>query len=70
MTVFTNPQYFLLWVITLVFVLSVVDFVVIHATGTLLSSYIVLILNSLFILPYFVIFQAEAYMRRFSILKH
>ncbi len=65
-----RPQYFLLWVVSLVLVVSVVDFVVIHATGTLLSSYIMLVLNSLFILPYFVIFQAEAYMRRFSILKH
>ncbi|MDE1873651.1 MAG: hypothetical protein KGI04_00840 [Candidatus Micrarchaeota archaeon] len=65
-----QPGYFIMWVVVLVFVVGVVDFAVIHATGTLLSSYIMLVLNSLLILPYFVIFQAEAYMKRFSILKH
>jgi hypothetical protein len=66
----SRPQYFLLWVVCIIFVVSVVDFAVIHATGTLVSSYIMLILNSVFILPYFVIFQAEAYMKRFSMLRH
>lgn len=65
-----SPQYFLMWVIVLTFVVSIVDYVVIHATGTLISSYIMLIINSVFILPYFVIFQAEAYMKRFAILRH
>lgn len=65
-----SPQYFLLWVAVLVLVVAVVDFVAIHATGTLLSSYVMLVVNSIFILPYFVIFQAEAYMKRFSMLRH
>lgn len=65
-----EPQYFLLWIVLITFVVSILDFVVIRATGTLLSSYIFLVINSLFVLPYFVIFQAEAYMKRFSILKH
>ncbi len=65
-----SPQYFLMWVLVLVFVVGIADFVAIHATGTLVSSYIMLFINSIFILPYFVIFQAEAYMKRFSILKH
>ena len=65
-----EPQYFLLWLLLITLTVSVVDYVVIHATGTLLSSYIMLVLNSLFILPYFIIFQAEAYMKRFPVLKH
>ncbi|MDE1854813.1 MAG: hypothetical protein KGH57_00625 [Candidatus Micrarchaeota archaeon] len=66
----SKPQYFLMWVAILVLVVGVVDFVLIHATGTLISSYLMLIINSVFILPYFVIFQAEAYMKRFAMLRH
>ena len=66
----SKPQYFLMWVAILVLVVGVVDFVLIHATGTLISSYLMLIVNSVFILPYFVIFQAEAYMKRFAMLRH
>jgi len=72
-----EPQYFLLWAAAIAIVVSVLDFAMIALTsalmgpaGTLFSSYALLVLNSLFVLPYFVIYQAEAYMRRFSILKH
>ena len=72
-----EPQYFLLWAVAIAAVVSAVDLAMIALTGalmgpsgTLFSSYALLVLNSLFILPYFVIYQAEAYMRRFSILKH
>jgi hypothetical protein len=65
-----EPQYFILWFVLLTVVISVIDFVLINLTGTLLSGYLLLVINSLFVLPYFVIFQAEAYMKRFSILKH
>jgi len=65
-----EPQYFLLWIALITVVVALLDYVIIHATGTLLSSYIFLVVNSLLVLPYFVIFQAEAYMKRFSILKH
>ncbi len=63
-----RPTYFLIWIALIVLVVSVLDFLLIHIAGTPISSYLVLILNSLFIVPYFVILQAEAYMRRFSIL--
>jgi hypothetical protein len=63
-----RPQYFLLWIALLVLVVSILDFLLIHITGTPVSSYLMLVLNSLFVVPYFVILQAEAYMRRFSIL--
>lgn len=65
-----EPQYFILWFVLISIILSIVSVVFIALTGTLWSRYIILILSSLFILPYFVIFQAEAYMKRFPILRH
>lgn len=65
-----NPSYFILWFILIGVIISVIDFVIIALFGAYLSMYITLVLVSLFVLPYFVIFQAEAYMRRFAILRH
>ncbi len=65
-----EPQYFALWIILITIIISVVDFAVISVFGVLFSRYIVLLVNSLVILPYFIIFQAEAYMKRFPILRH
>ena len=65
-----EPQYFLMWIFLLLIVLSVIDAFAIGITGTLASRYIVLIISSIFVLPYFVIFQAEAYMKRFSIIRN
>lgn len=68
--VFAEPQYFIIWLVLITVVVSVVDYICIHMFSTPLSAYIVLVLVSLFILPYFVIFQSEAYMLRFKLLKH
>ena len=68
--VFREPWYFLLWFVLIFITVSAVDFLAIAFTGTIASRYVLLVVNSLIILPYFVIFQAEAYMRRFTILKH
>lgn len=65
-----EPQYFILWLLLIIIVLSVLDFVVIGITGTFWSRYVMTILTSVLVLPYFVIFMAEAYMRRFKLLKH
>ena len=65
-----NPGYFILWFVLISIAISIVDFIMIAVAGAYLSMYLTLILVSLFILPYFVIFQAEAYMRRFAILRH
>lgn len=65
-----EPQYFILWFLLISIVLSLISVVFIAATGTFWSRYIILVLSSLFVLPYFVIFQAEAYMKRFPILRH
>lgn len=68
--VFREPQYFIIWLVGAIIAISAVDFVIITLTGSFISSYIVLVVNSLFILPYFIIFQAEAYMKKFKLLKH
>lgn len=65
-----EPQYFLIWVISLFVILSLVDAFAIGFSGTLVSRYIVLLLSSLVILPFFVIYQAEAYMKRYSIIRN
>ena len=67
---FREPQYFLIWLFLAVATLTFFDFIFIHLFGTLYSRYAMLIFNSLLIVPYFVIFPAEAYMKRFPILKH
>jgi hypothetical protein len=75
--VLKEPQYFIVWFVLITLVISALDFVFIgiagvlpSSLGTLFSSYLLLIVNSLFVLPYFIIYQAEAYMKRFSLLKH
>lgn len=69
--VIKEPGYFILWLVLIVLVLSVLDVVLMALPyGTFLSRYGLLVINSIFVLPYFVIFQAEAYMRRFPLLKH
>ncbi len=73
-----EPWYFLMWLISAVIVMFVVGLIVILLsealfglnTGTSIAEYLLLIINSLFIIPYFIIFQAEAYMKKFKLLKH
>jgi len=65
-----NVHYFLLWLFLIVIVITLLDFVFIHVLGTVIAAYALLVVNSLFVVPYFVIFQAHAYMRRFPILRH
>ncbi len=65
-----EPQYFVMWFVLITVILSIISAVFIAIAGTFLARYIILILSSLFVLPYFVIFQAEAYMKRFAILRH
>ncbi len=67
--VLREPQLFILWFLMIIIVVSLIDLVFIYTTGTIVSGYLLLVVNSLFVLPYFIIYQAEAYMKRFSILK-
>ena len=63
------PQFYVLWLVLLAVVISVADFFFIAIAG-IWASYIVLIVTSVVVLPYFVILQAESYMKRFSLLSH
>ncbi len=65
-----TPQYYLLWITLLTLVISLLDVIAIAVFGTVLSGYVTLILISIFVLPYFVILQTEAYMRKFPLLVH
>jgi hypothetical protein len=65
-----SPQYILLWLISLTLIISVLDLVFIAATGTFWSRYIMLVVSSVLLPPFFIIFLAEAYMKRFPLLKH
>ncbi len=67
---FKEPQYFVIWLVLITIIISALDVVCIALFGTVLSKYVVLVLNSLLIVPYFVIFQAEAYMDTFRLLRH
>ncbi|MGC8675942.1 MAG: hypothetical protein ACP5T3_00285 [Candidatus Micrarchaeia archaeon] len=67
---FNRPQYFLLWLVLIIATVSLLDFLLIHSVGGVYSAYALLVINSLFVVPYFVIYQAHAYMRRFQILRH
>jgi hypothetical protein len=64
-----EPQYFIIWLVLITVIVSVLDAVCILVFQGW-AGYVVLVLNSLFVLPYFVIFQAEAYMDRFRLLRH
>jgi len=68
--IFREPQYFIIWLALGILVLTLFDAFFIYTLGTFYSRYAMLLFSSLFILPYFVIFQAEAYMKRFPLLKH
>lgn len=65
-----EPQYFIIWLFLVTVVVSAVDAACVAAFGTFWSRYVALVLNSLLVVPYFVIFQAEAYMDRFRLLRH
>ena len=48
------PQYYLLWLVLLTIAITAVDALFIAIAGTVWSSYIVLVVTSVFVLPYFV----------------
>lgn len=66
---FKRFDYFLLWLVLTIAVITIFDFVFIAASGTVYSRYVLLVFNSLFILPFLVILQSEFYMKRFPLLK-
>ena len=61
-------DYFLLWLVIAIVLLTAFDFLSIVIGGSVLSRYLMLVVNSLFILPFLVLLQSELYMKRFKLL--
>ena len=61
-------DYLLLWVLLSIVLLSVVDLFGIAIPGVL-STYIVLFIDSIVVLPFMVLLQSEMYIKRFALLK-
>ena len=62
-------DYFVLWIAVAIILLTCFDFVFITIGGAMLSRYLMLVFDSLFILPFLVLLQSELYMKRFRLLK-
>ncbi len=62
-------DYFILWLVIAIVLITLFDFIFITISGTVLSRYIMLVFSSLFILPFLVLLQADLYMSRFKLLK-
>lgn len=62
-------NYFVVWLVIAILLITIFDFIFIAATGTGLSRYVMLIFSSLFILPFLVLLQSDFYMSRFKLLK-
>ena len=61
-------DYFLLWLVIAIALITAFDFIFIAIGGSVLSRYLMLVVNSLFILPFLVLLQSELYMKRFKLL--
>lgn len=66
---FKRFDYFVMWLVLAIVLITVFDFIFIAVGGTVASRYIMLVFNSLFILPFLVLLQSEIYMSRFKLLK-
>jgi hypothetical protein len=64
-----RPDYFIVWLVIAIVVITAFDFLFIVVAGTVISRYGMLIFSSLFILPFLVLLQGEFYMSRFKLLK-
>lgn len=66
---FKRFDYFIVWLVIAMVLLTVFDLLFITVSGTAISRYIMLIFSSLFILPFLVLLQGELYISRFKLLK-
>ena len=66
---FKKFDYFLLWLVVAIILFTVLDFVFIHAFGTMASRYVMLVVSSVFVLPFLMLMQGEMYLNRFGLLK-
>ena len=68
--VFAKLSYPLVWLAVAIVLLSALDLVFIAVGGASWSRYMLLVFNSVFIMPFLVIMQSEAYLRRYPLMKH
>ncbi len=66
---FGRLDYTLTWIVVAFVLVTLFDFIFIGVSGTMLSRYLLLAFNALFIMPYLIVLQSQAYMGRFSLLK-
>jgi len=62
-------DYFIVWLVIGIVLITAFDFLFIVVAGTVLSRYVMLIFSSVFILPFLVLLQGEFYISRFKLLK-
>ena len=61
-------DYFLLWLVIAIVLLTITD-LIFMPLGPVLSGYILLIFDSIFILPFLLVLQSEMYINRFAMLR-
>ncbi len=66
---FKRLDYAAIWFVIAIALMTIFDVLFIAVGGTALSGYILLVFNALFIMPFLVVLQSQAYMGRFSLLK-
>lgn len=66
--VFSKLPYFALWCVIAIVLLSVLDFVFLALLPHMIGSLAVLLLNSLFVMPFLIVFQTEVYISKYTIL--
>ncbi len=62
-------DYFLLWLAIAAVALSIFDGLFILISPTIVSTYIMLVFNAVFVLPFLVLLQSQMYLKRFAMLK-
>ncbi|MGC8495990.1 MAG: hypothetical protein ACP5MX_02170 [Candidatus Micrarchaeia archaeon] len=66
---FKRFDYFILWLVISIVLVTLFDFIFISILGTVWSRYAMLIFNAIFIMPFLLVLQSEMYMKRFRMLK-
>jgi hypothetical protein len=64
-----KPGFFILWTVLALVAISIVEVVGDFVFPGILSSYFVLLVNSLFVLPYLLVLQTQMYMEKYPLAK-
>ena len=63
-------DYFVVWLVTAIVLLTIFDLISIAIGGSGYAGLLMLVFNSIFILPFLIILQSESYMKRFALMKN